>query len=72
MKLITKTLEKTLPEINSTDDKDPICRAKFFNPSGAGNWFVIEYDKNDRIAFGYVSIFGDYIDELGDFSITEL
>lgn len=73
MKLITKTVEKLLPKIGSTqNDQDPICKVKFFNPTGAGTWFAIEYDPDTKIAYGYVSIFGDWNDELGDFSIGEL
>jgi hypothetical protein len=46
--------------------------AKFFNPTGAGTWYATEYDPKDRIFFGYVSIFGDWNDEWGYFSLDEL
>ena len=46
--------------------------AKYFNPAGAGTWYAIEYDPKDRILFGYVSIFGDWNDEWGYFSLDEL
>ena len=73
MKLITKELEKRFKEVGSQDgDKDPIVIAKFFNPTGAGTWYATEYDPENRIFFGYVSIFGDYNDEWGDFSLDEL
>ena len=73
MKLITKELEKIIPKIGDQElVKDPIAFVKLFNPVGAGRWFVMEYDPKTQIAFGYVSIFGDWNDELGDFSLSEL
>lgn len=45
---------------------------KFFNPTGAGTWYATEYDPKEKIFFGYVSIFGDYNDEWGYFSLEEL
>ena len=73
MKLITKTLLKQLPPLYSQENEaDPIVIVKYFNPVGNGNWFGIEYDPSERIFFGYVSLFGDYNDELGYFSLDEL
>lgn len=73
MKLITKEIEKRVKQLGSQENsKDPIVVAKFFNPQGRGTWFVIDYDPETRIAFGYVSIFGDHCDELGDFAVWEL
>jgi len=73
MKLITKELEQRFEELGTQENSDdPIVVTKFFNPTGAGTWFVIDYDPKTKIAFGYVSIFGDHNDELGDFSVEEL
>ena len=72
MKLITKTLEKRFKEVGVQNTKDPIVIAKFFNPAGAGTWYATEYDPKTKIAFGYVSIFGDYNDEWGDFAVWQL
>lgn len=74
MKLLTKELEKRFAEVGSQDDKgeDAIVIAKFFNPTGIGSWFATEYNPVDKIFFGYVSLFGDYNDEWGDFSLVEL
>jgi len=75
MKLITKELEKRFKQIGSQENtplEDHIIVAKFFNPSGAGTWFATEYDPETKIAFGYVSIFGDHNDEWGSFAIWEL
>ena len=73
MKLLTKALEKRFAQVGSQENvKDPIIIAKFFNPTGAGTWYATEYDPKDRIFFGYVSIFGDWNDEWGYFSLDEL
>lgn len=73
MKLLTKELLKRFGEVGSQEtDSDPIVIAKFYNPSGAGTWYATEYDPTDKIFFGYVSIFGDWNDEWGNFSLVEL
>jgi len=73
MKLLTKALLKRFSQVGRQEHcKDPIVIAKFFNPTGAGNWYATEYDPKDRIFFGYVSIFGDWNDEWGTFSLDEL
>lgn len=48
--------------------KDPLVIAKYFNPCGAGTWYATEYYPEERIFFGYASIFGGYMDEWGYFS----
>ena len=73
MKLMTKKLEKRFAQIGSQENvKDPLIIAKFFNPTGAGTWYATEYDPESRTFFGYVSIFGDWNDEWGYFSLDEL
>lgn len=73
MKLVTKQLENRFAKVGSQEnDKDPIVIAKFFNPVGAGTWYATEYDPEERMFFGYVSIFGDHNDEWGPFSLDEL
>jgi len=73
MELMTKALEKRFAEVGSQEHvADPIIVAKFFNPIGAGTWYATEYDPEEKIFFGYVSIFGDWNDEWGSFSIEEL
>jgi hypothetical protein len=73
MKLMTKELEKRFAEIGSQEEvKDPIVVAKFFNPTGAGTWYALEYEPSSEIFFGYVSIFGDHCDEYGSFALAEL
>ena len=73
MRLMTKELEKRFAKVGSQEHvKDPIVVAKFFNPAGAGTWWATEYDPKDKTIFGYASIFGDWNDEWGSFSLAEL
>jgi hypothetical protein len=73
MQLMTKELEARFAQVGSQEDvADPIVIAKFFNPIGRGYWFATEYDPKDKIFFGYVSLFGDWNDEWGSFSLEEL
>jgi hypothetical protein len=75
MKLINEELEKRFAEVGNQEETplgDQIVVAKFFNPAGAGTWYATSYDPEIKVAFGYVSIFGDWNDEWGDFSIEEL
>ena len=74
MKLITKVIEKKLlnTPLYSTDGntvKDVLV--KFFNPCGAGTWYVFEAEKkgNDWEFFGLVDL---YEKELGYFTLSEL
>ena len=73
MRLMTKELEKRFAQVGSQESiKDPVIVAKFFNPAGSGTWYATEYDPVDKMFFGYVSIFGDWNDEWGYFSLKEL
>ena len=73
MKLLTKELLARFAKLGRQEDSaDPIVVAKFFNPAGAGTWYATEYDPSERMFFGYVSIFGDWNDEWGSFSLDEL
>ncbi len=73
MKLMTKQLEKRFAQVGSQEgEKDPLVIAKFFNPAGAGTWYATQYDPEGKAFFGYVSIFGDWNDEWGYFSLSEL
>lgn len=66
MQLLTKELEKKLRD--NAKKKDGIAYAKFFNPSGAGTWWVSELDDND-VMYGMAHIFEK---ELGYTSLQEL
>ena len=76
MKLLTKANEKAIPPLYSQENNsDPLAVVKFFNPTGAGSWYVLEGEKHedaggDWLFFGYVT--GMNEDELGYFSLPEL
>lgn len=73
MKLITKEIERAFAKQGDTSEKqaeDIMVIAKFFDPTGAGTWYAVEYDPVTRMCFGYVTGLG--FDELGSFSIDEL
>lgn len=73
MKLLTQELVDRFQQVGRQEDKsDPVIIAKFFNPIGAGTWYATEYNPSDKTFYGYVSIFGDWNDEWGYFSLTEL
>ena len=73
MRLMTNALKERFSEIGSQEFvADPIVVAKYFNPAGAGTWYATEYDPTTKTFFGYVSIFGDWNDEWGYFSLDEL
>ncbi len=73
MMLLTKELADRFEAVGSQEaESDPIVLAHFFNPTGGGDWYATEYWKDERLFFGYVSLFGDWNDEWGDFSLDEL
>ncbi len=75
MQLMTKELEARFAHVGSqeaTEGKNKVIVAKYFNPTGAGTWFATEYDPEEKVFFGYASIFGDHNDEWGYFSLLEL
>ncbi len=73
MKLLTNELLERFAKVGRQEEvKNPLVVAKFFNPCGAGTWYATEYDPESKEFFGYVSIFGDWNDEWGSFSLDEL
>ena len=73
MKLLTKELEARFAAVGEqAGADDPVVIAKYFNPTGAGTWYATAYYPDDKIFFGYVSIFRDHNDEWGYFSLKEL
>lgn len=70
---MTTELEARFKAIGSQEGvSDPIVVAKYFNPTGGGTWYATEYNPEEKMFFGYVSLFGDYNDEWGYFSLREL
>lgn len=73
MKLLTKELLEEFEKAGRQEaSSNPLVIARFFNPTGAGTWYATEYYPEDQTFFGYVSIFGDWNDEWGYFSLLEL
>lgn len=68
-KLITNEIVNTTPGLYETDGvKDPIVTAHFFSCFGNWDWYMIEYDADERVAFGLCKGFET---ELGYFSVAE-
>lgn len=70
--LIPEHMEK-LPKIDDTEGTlydDLMCMIRLFNPIGKETWYVIEYDPEEELAYGFVDL-GGY-PELKIFSIKEL
>lgn len=75
MKLLTNDLKKKLPKLYATEDvplEEKEVIVKFFSPVGSATWYAIEFDPEEKLFFGYVSIWGDHNDEFGYFSLDEL
>ncbi len=70
-KMLTKAILNSVPPLYGQDGKgqEAIAYAKFFNPVGAGTWYMTEYDPETGTAFGKVVL---HETELGYFSIPEL
>lgn len=70
--LMTKKLKEIIPEMYSSEDtklEDKTVYAKFFTPDSNWTWWVLEYDKEDRILFYMVH---GHEKELGYVSLSEL
>ena len=70
-KLLDRETLNRLPPLYSQENvKDPVVQAKFFSPYGDATWYATEYDPQEKMFFGYVSMHGD--GELGYFSFDDL
>lgn len=71
-KLMTKELQKKLPELGATDGgpiSERMVYAKYFSPYTGWYWYGMEYDQESGDFFGYVI---GKEQELGYFSLAEL
>lgn len=61
-----------LPPLYANDGQGEaaMARVKLFNPTGAGTWYLSEYDPETRTAFGITNL--GYGPELGYVSMEEL
>lgn len=70
MKLLTKALRAKLPKLYDQEHvKDPLVYCKFFDPTGAMTWYILEFDGDDTF-FCYTT--GCPFPELGYASLGEL
>ena len=75
MDLLTSDIERSLPALYSTECIPAAYKtilAKFFNPMGAGTWYVVEGSKQedgDWLFFGLVDLLEK---EWGYFTLSEL
>lgn len=72
MKLFTKEIEAKAKEQypKGSDLESQVIVAKFFNPTGAGSWYLMNQDPNDPdYLWGIVDLFEV---EMGSFSKSEL
>ena len=75
MKLLTKELEAKFAaqgDCSEKKAKDIQVIAKFFNPTGAGTWFLSEWIPEDRVFFGFANLGDPEMAELGYVSLDEL
>lgn len=71
MKLLTKTIESSLPQLHTQEKlgDNAIAQVKFFCPWNSWTLYATEYDPNEGIFFGLVDGFEK---ELGYFTLEEL
>lgn len=70
MRLLTEDDHQKIPSLYATENEtDPMVYVKFFTPDGSWSWFILEYDIDERLCFGYVEGFER---EFGYFSLDEL
>lgn len=73
MKLITPEFIETMKDYplgSQEDEANPLIVAKFFDPCGSGTWYILEYDPEENLAFGFVT--GLKNDELGFIELKEI
>jgi DUF2958 family protein len=74
MQLMTKELERRFAQVGSQEGiRDPLVIAKFFHPIGPATWWATEYDPDERMFFGFVTLgLGETCDEWGPFALDDL
>ena len=70
MKLLTKEILSKVHSLYADEGgDDPLIVAKYFDPLTSYRFYMLEYDPDERIAFGYVT--GMAVDEYGSVSLDE-
>ena len=68
--LSDKLNELNLPKLYETDGKDPLYLVRI--TFGNSEWFLSEYDHDEKMAFGFANVNNPDMAELGYVSIEEL
>ncbi len=78
MELMTKELEEKFKKYNMENQIDLMGKAKvlvkYFNPCGAGTWFIVgaEKEKDDFYMYGYCHLGDDENAEMGGIMLSSL
>ena len=73
MKLMTKEIEKQLPELYSTDGmKEHKVIVKFFTPDANWTWYVFEGEKMANGDYEFFGLVDGIYPELGSFWLSDL
>jgi hypothetical protein len=75
MKILTKEIEKKLPNLYSQDGKNPAevkIIAKFFTPDSNFTWYVTEGDKQENGDYLFFGLTEGFEKELGYFTLRQL
>lgn len=75
MKLITKEVEKQIPEMYSTElveMEDKRVAVKFFTPDSNWTWYVIEGKKQEDGDWSFFGLVDGFEKEWGYFTLSEL
>ena len=74
-KMITEKIKKDTPMYGSTAElpmEEQTVTGKFFDPTGSFTWYLMELDKDEDRAYGFVTSHMVPDGEFGPFSINEL
>ena len=75
MKMLTKEILAKLPPLGTNAEKgmeEVKVIVKFFNPIGAGAWYITEYDPAEELAYGFANLGDPQCAELGYIYLPEL
>ena len=74
-KMLTKKILEDTPELGYGDEmkmEEQTVTGKFFDPTGSFTWYLMELDKDEDRAYGFVTSHMVPDGEFGPFSINEL
>lgn len=72
-RLIPDDVAQDIPTLYGQDNtKDPVVYLRLFAPDAPATWWITEYSKRDKIAYGVCSILGTSDAEFAYLEIDEL